>query len=199
MHYTLPWSSSFNHPCFVPLELMREKAVCGRSFHQNFSSTFTFITTHTPESNQRCLRVAKENITADRDSARRKTKEYEHGRDRTCNLLIRSQAPCHWATHPVMVNHPLFCYMYYTKQGCGKDIKVLGVKEHDPRLRPLLESRQRRQALQLDLGAFNCFQINLDVLSQQQTYILPLSSTTCPYLATNQSLQSSSQIASSFD
>jgi hypothetical protein len=27
----------------------------------------------------------------------------EHGRDRTCNLLIRSQAPCHWATHPVVV------------------------------------------------------------------------------------------------
>jgi hypothetical protein len=26
----------------------------------------------------------------------------EHGRDRTCNLLIRSQAPCHWATHPLM-------------------------------------------------------------------------------------------------
>ena len=24
-------------------------------------------------------------------------------RDRTCNLLIRSQAPCHWASRPVIV------------------------------------------------------------------------------------------------
>jgi hypothetical protein len=23
------------------------------------------------------------------------------GRDRTCNLLIRSQTPCHWATRPL--------------------------------------------------------------------------------------------------
>jgi hypothetical protein len=32
-------------------------------------------------------------------------KTYEHGRDRTCNLLIRSQAPCHWATHPVDIGN----------------------------------------------------------------------------------------------
>ena len=25
----------------------------------------------------------------------------DRGRDRTCNLLIRSQAPCHWATRPI--------------------------------------------------------------------------------------------------
>lgn len=25
---------------------------------------------------------------------------YERARDRTVNLLIRSQAPCHWATRP---------------------------------------------------------------------------------------------------
>jgi hypothetical protein len=38
-----------------------------------------------------------------------------YGRDRTCNLLIRSQAPCHWATQPGDVaSHPL-AYMTYLR------------------------------------------------------------------------------------
>jgi hypothetical protein len=28
---------------------------------------------------------------------------FERRRDRTCNLLIRSQAPCHWASRPIWV------------------------------------------------------------------------------------------------
>ena len=28
-------------------------------------------------------------------------------RDRTCNLLIRSQAPCHWAIRPFLVGESL--------------------------------------------------------------------------------------------
>jgi hypothetical protein len=39
-------------------------------------------------------------------------KENEHGRDRTCNLLIRSQAPCHWATHPIMMMCSLVLFMF---------------------------------------------------------------------------------------
>ena len=27
-------------------------------------------------------------------------KKFDRRRDRTCNLLIRSQAPCHWASRP---------------------------------------------------------------------------------------------------
>ena len=27
---------------------------------------------------------------------------FDRRRDRTCNLLIRSQAPCHWASRPVL-------------------------------------------------------------------------------------------------
>ncbi|KUM58548.1 hypothetical protein ACN42_g8604 [Penicillium freii] len=30
-----------------------------------------------------------------------KGKKIDRRRDRTCNLLIRSQAPCHWASRPV--------------------------------------------------------------------------------------------------
>ncbi|KAJ9488057.1 hypothetical protein VN97_g5237 [Penicillium thymicola] len=30
----------------------------------------------------------------------RKKKSSDRRRDRTCNLLIRSQAPCHWASRP---------------------------------------------------------------------------------------------------
>ncbi|KAJ5962752.1 hypothetical protein N7501_007693 [Penicillium viridicatum] len=29
------------------------------------------------------------------------SKKIDRRRDRTCNLLIRSQAPCHWASRPV--------------------------------------------------------------------------------------------------
>jgi hypothetical protein len=28
--------------------------------------------------------------------------DFDRRRDRTCNLLIRSQAPCHWASRPVV-------------------------------------------------------------------------------------------------
>jgi hypothetical protein len=31
----------------------------------------------------------------------KKINHFERRRDRTCNLLIRSQAPCHWASRPV--------------------------------------------------------------------------------------------------
>ncbi|KOS40014.1 hypothetical protein ACN38_g9124 [Penicillium nordicum] len=39
-----------------------------------------------------------------------KGKNIDRRRDRTCNLLIRSQAPCHWASRPVKILIP-FCYM----------------------------------------------------------------------------------------
>jgi hypothetical protein len=31
-------------------------------------------------------------------------KRNDHARGRTWNLLIRSQAPCHWATQPIMLD-----------------------------------------------------------------------------------------------
>ena len=36
-----------------------------------------------------------------RFSIRKSKKIVDRRRDRTCNLLIRSQAPCHWASRPV--------------------------------------------------------------------------------------------------
>jgi hypothetical protein len=38
-----------------------------------------------------------------RGSFRLKELEVDRRRDRTCNLLIRSQAPCHWASRPMIV------------------------------------------------------------------------------------------------
>jgi hypothetical protein len=32
----------------------------------------------------------------------KQTSKNDHARGRTWNLLIRSQAPCHWATQPLM-------------------------------------------------------------------------------------------------
>jgi hypothetical protein len=36
-------------------------------------------------------------------------------RDRTCNLLIRSQAPCHWASRPLFVEDRGRYYISYTR------------------------------------------------------------------------------------
>jgi hypothetical protein len=39
-------------------------------------------------------------------------------RDRTCNLLIRSQAPCHWASRPVVDERGRkLGYMYHGIEG----------------------------------------------------------------------------------
>ena len=49
---------------------------------------------------------AKDDDLEDGESKRKKKlsgefgKKNDLGRDRTCNLLIRSQTPCHWATRP---------------------------------------------------------------------------------------------------
>lgn len=36
----------------------------------------------------------------------------DHGRIRTCNLLIRSQAPYHWATRPLLLSEVSVMYIY---------------------------------------------------------------------------------------
>jgi hypothetical protein len=47
----------------------------------------------------------------------------DHGRDRTCNLLIpivavanRSQAPCHWATRPTLKRYDQHAVMRLSSQ-----------------------------------------------------------------------------------
>ncbi|KAJ5955127.1 hypothetical protein N7501_009406, partial [Penicillium viridicatum] len=39
--------------------------------------------------------------TPPRQKESQESKKIDRRRDRTCNLLIRSQAPCHWASRPV--------------------------------------------------------------------------------------------------
>jgi hypothetical protein len=51
-------------------------------------------------------------------------KEDEHGRDRTCNLLIRSQAPCHWATHPLISKSSTYNNIITSQNGYGENINT---------------------------------------------------------------------------
>jgi hypothetical protein len=53
----------------------------------------------------RSFEQAKKSPDSSRDAqfhARKRQNKYDHARGRTWNLLIRSQAPCHWATQPVI-------------------------------------------------------------------------------------------------
>ncbi|KAJ5096902.1 hypothetical protein N7456_007623 [Penicillium angulare] len=54
---------------------------------------------HTPDKNPTIKKYILK-VPSITPKIKRKYKKIDRRRGRTCNLLIRSQAPCHWASRP---------------------------------------------------------------------------------------------------